>query len=72
MGRITRKYRAEVQSNGSFGAPKTVEGEISVPDSVPAHLADSYACNGVRSRESRGNKIVTRVEIDGKEVGWHS
>jgi hypothetical protein len=71
MGRITRKYKAEVKSHGTVGDPQTVHGEIQVPDSVPAHLADRYACDGVRAREGRGNKIVTKVEIDGKEVPWH-
>lgn len=72
MGRISRKYKAEVKSRGTFEDPKTVEGEIQVSDNVPAHLADSYARDGVRAREGRGNKIVTKVEIDGKDVPWHS
>lgn len=71
MGRITRKYKADVTHLGASGGSKTVEGEIQVPDSVPTFESDAYACRGVRAREGRGNNIVTRVEIDGKEIGWH-
>ncbi|MFJ3507822.1 hypothetical protein [Streptomyces luteogriseus] len=70
MGRITRKYKAEV-SDRAAGKTSTVEGEVQVDENVPLLYRDSDARDQVRVREGRGAKTVTRVEIDGKDVPWH-
>ncbi|MEW2463114.1 hypothetical protein AB0872_20720 [Microbacterium sp. NPDC047426] len=69
MGRITRKYKAEVH-DWEASKSSTVEGEVQVDDNVPLLYRDSAARDQVRAKEGRGTKNVTRVEIDGKEIGW--
>jgi hypothetical protein len=71
MGRITRKYKAEVH-DWQAGKSSIAEGEIQVDDNVPLLYRDSAARDQVRAKEGRGTKNVTRVEIDGKDVPWRS